>query len=78
MINFSPAILMKLLKYVYEQEMCLNLGDELDLLVGMDYLQLVEGAGLRWLEGACWSLAETHLCHTSAVRFIGSSVVVLL
>jgi len=68
MVNFSPGILKKLLKYVYEQEMCLNMGEELDLLVGMDYLQLVEGAGLTWLEGVCWSLAETHLCHTSAVR----------
>jgi len=67
-VNFNAAILRKILKYIYEQEMCLDRGEELDVIIGLDYLQLVEGAGMGWLEGRCWALAETHLCHTSAVR----------
>jgi len=68
MVNFSAGILKKILKYIYEQEMCLDRGEELDVIVGLDYLQLVEGAGMGWLEDRCWALAETHLCHSSAVR----------
>jgi len=67
-VNFSADILRKILKYIYEQEMCLDRGEELDVIIGLDYLQLVEGAGMGWLEERCWALAETHLCHTSAVR----------
>ena len=68
MVNFSAIILKKILRYIYEQEICLDRGEELDIIIGLDYLQLVEGAGMGWLESRCWALAETHLCHTSAVR----------